>query len=79
MGATLTQLADGTFPMRTTSRRLGKASIKPKSQTKGKEKGDKCQKSELKSWGMKANPYKLAGAELDRYERYRAVTNSMNK
>jgi hypothetical protein len=51
MGATMTILPDGTYPPRTTSRRLGRAT-KTTSQTKGKEKGERCQKSALKTWGM---------------------------
>jgi hypothetical protein len=78
MGATMTILPDGTYPPRTTSRRLGRAT-KTTSQTKGKEKGERCQKSALKTWGMFANPYKLTGGDRDKYETYRNVTNAMNK
>lgn len=78
MSATMTPNAEGFYPMRTTSRSLGK-SVKAKSQTRGKEKGGNCARSELKTWGMNANPYKLAGGDLDRYNKYCALTTGLNK
>jgi hypothetical protein len=79
MSLTVTQLPDGTYPMRTTSRRLGKPSIKPKSQTPGKTKGENCQRTPLKTWGIRVNPYKMSGADLDKYAKYCQVTSGLNK
>ena len=76
--STIRVLRDGSYPMRTTSRRIGK-SVKAKSQTRGKEKGGNCVRTELKTWGMRANPYKLTGGDLDRYSKYCAITNAANK
>jgi hypothetical protein len=75
---TLKQNPDGTFPMRTTSRRVGKTG-KTTSQTRGKDKNESCQKTDLKTWGMNANPYKLSGGDVSKYEAYCQQTNAMNR
>lgn len=72
------QNAEGQYFVRTTSRRVGKVT-RTSSQTRGKEKGGNCVREELKTWGMRANPYKLRGGELSRYEKYCQMTSGMNK
>lgn len=78
MRATRFPNAEGFYPMATTSRTVGKIG-KARSQTKGKEKGGNCAKSELKTWGMKVNPYKLSGGEVDRYRKYCAQIDGINR
>lgn len=58
--------------------KMMKANARP-SQTPGKDKGGSCVKSDLKTWGITANPYKLHGGDLSRYDKYRELTSSMNK
>ncbi|HEX7646350.1 MAG TPA: hypothetical protein VF450_02945 [Noviherbaspirillum sp.] len=66
--------------MTTTSRGLSrKARTSTPSRTPGKDKGGSCVKTELKTWGANANPYKLRGSARQRYEVYRETTNAMNK
>lgn len=66
--------------MSTSSRRLmaGFKTGKP-SRTPGKDKGGSCVKTDLKTWGAQANPYKLRGGALHKYEKYKEVTSAMNK
>lgn len=78
MTATMKANTDGFYPSRTTSRRLGKGT-KTRSQTKGKEKGGNCAKSELKTWGATANPYKLSGGDVGKYQKYCAMTSGINR
>jgi len=78
MRATRVPNAEGFYGMATTSRRLGK-SVKARSQTRGKEKGGSCAKEELKTWGIRANPYKLRGGELNKYNKYCDMTSALNK
>lgn len=66
--------------MSTSSRRLSaKARGNKNNQTAGKEKGPNCQKSELKSWGATANPYKLSGRQGQRFLEYTDMIKSLNK
>lgn len=57
--------------MTTTSRRLSaKSRTNKPSHTPGKTKGGTCVKSELKTFGMNANPYKLRGFRASQYISY---------
>ena len=77
MSVTL-MMENGFYPMRTSSRRVGMVG-KTSSRTRGKEKGGNCVKDPLKTWGMRANPYKLRGGEFERYQKYCQITSAMNK
>jgi hypothetical protein len=72
--------SNGFYPLRTTSKRIGASlrSSRPSS-TPGKTKGGNCVRSELKTWGIRANPNKLRGGDADRYAKYCATTNGLNK
>lgn len=66
--------------MTTTSRRLSaKSRVAKPSHTPGKTKGGNCVKSELKTWGGKANPYKLSGGDVHKYAKYTELVHSLNK
>jgi hypothetical protein len=66
--------------MSTSSRRLSQMMRESRpSQTKGKEKGGSCVKSDLKEFGRSANPYKLSGDKLNRYREYCSHTDGLNK
>lgn len=60
-------------------RRLWSRPVSRSSSTPGKKKNASCQKSPLKTWGIKARPHRLSGADLERYSRFCAVTDAMNK
>jgi len=62
---------------RTVSRALKNNS--KNNQTKGRDKGESCQKSALKEFGRNANPYKMRGQNLKKYQDYCAHVDSMNK
>lgn len=63
--------------MTTTSRRLSaKARTSKPSHTPGKTKGGTCVKSELKTFGMSANPYKLRGYRANQYAAYCKLVDS---
>ena len=49
------------------------------SHTPGKQKGESCQKSPLKTFGQNANPYKLTGAKASQFVDYSNAVRSMNK
>lgn len=66
--------------MKTSSRRLGQRFRNQRpSHTPGKTKGENCQKSPLKTWGMHVNPYKLGISGQHRYAEYCALTDIANK
>lgn len=65
--------------MATSSRRLSqRAKGNKASHTPGRDKGPSCKKSDLKSWGATANPYKLKGAALHKYRDYSDHVYSIN-
>jgi hypothetical protein len=76
---TIKLLANGFYADCTTSRRMGGKTVKARSQTPGKDKGGSCVKNDLKTWGIRANPYKMRGGDLEKYDRYCAMTNGLNK
>lgn len=65
--------------MTTTSRRLSRRVKKVSSHTPGRQKGENCQRTALKIFGAKANPYKLKGAAAKRFVDYSALVRGLNK
>lgn len=66
--------------MTTTSRRLSlKLKQHKASHTAGREKGGNCAKTELKTWGARANPYKLKGGDIKKFNEYSEVVRGLNK
>lgn len=64
---------------RSISRKMRQASGKKPSQTPGKLKNEWCQKSELKTWGATAKPWELKRQGTDRFNRYCALVDKVNK
>ncbi len=67
-----------TTSSRSIARKRRVAVGKKPSQTPGRSKNEWCQKSELKEFGRKANPYKLRGQPAIRYRHYAAAVDSIN-
>lgn len=66
--------------MTTTSRRISaKTKTHKPSHTAGRDKGGNCAKTELKTWGASANPYKLKGGALHRFHEYSEMVKGLNK
>lgn len=64
--------------MTTTSRGISRrAKAHRGSQTPGKDKGESCQKSPLKEWGRRVNPYKLGVRGLKIYKTYCDLTDTL--
>lgn len=66
--------------MTTTSRGISqKLKHSRSSHTPGRQKGLNCQKSALKTFGLKANPYKLKGYNAKLFRDYSDHVRGINK
>lgn len=66
--------------MTTTSRGISqKLKHNRASHTPGRDKGLNCQKSPLKTFGMRANPYKLKGHKASQFVEYSNQVRGINK